>query len=270
MGRPLAAVEKALAAGMLVFGLVLSAPASAEWSLFGDVEHFRWAEQTDPGVTETGPRFGLGLAWRQDKPAGWRFGYRGRLYFGSVDYQGSNLFDPSLPLSGTTDYSGIFNEGRLIYPLPGNAWGSELVGGLAWDYWNRQLSPDQREQYWVASLSLGLNFDRRAAEGWFGGAGLKYPFYAREDAHLSEIGFSGNPMLKPKGQVSLYAEAGYRFSGRWSLTGYYDSYRFKESDPTPLLTNPFAPPGDSCLTGCRLVQPTSRADTFGLRLRYGF
>lgn len=263
-------MKKAPAAGMLVMGMALSPLASAGWSMFGDAEHFRWAEQTQPGVTETGPRFGLGLAWSQDKPAGWRFGYRGRLYFGSVDYQGSNLFDPSLALSGTTDYSGIVNEALLTYPLPGNAFGTEFVGGLGWDYWNRQLSPDQREQYWVASLRLGLNFDRRAAQGWFGGGGLKYPFYAREDAHLSEIGFSANPLLEPKGQLSFYAEAGYRFSSRWSLSGYYDTYRFRESDPTPLLTNPFAPPGDSCLTGCRLVQPASRVDTLGVRLHYGF
>ena len=258
-------------AAALAFVLAaVSVPATAGWEVTGDLEHFRWEEQTDPSVTETGPRFGIGLGWSQDKAAGWRFAYRGRLYFGSVDYQGSNLFDPSLPISGTTDYSGFVNEGLLIYPFPGNAWGTEFVGGLVWDYWNRQLSPQQREQYWVASLRLGLSFDRHATQGWFGGGGLKYPFYAREDAHLTEIGFSSNPTLEPKGQMSLYAEAGYRFGGRWSLTGYYDSYRFKESDPTPLLTNPFAPPGDPCRTGCQLLQPNSRVDSVGLRLHYGF
>lgn len=250
--------------------LASSAPASAGWGITADMEHFRWAEDTEPRVTETGPRFGVGVSWTQDRPWGWQFAYRGRLYFGSVKYDGTTLFPPHQPITGTTEYGGLINEGQAIYRFPGNASGAEFVSGLAWDYWNRQLSSDQREQYWVASVRLGLNLDRRASTGWFGGAGLKYPFYTHEDGHLTEIGFTSNPTLQPRGDVSLYAQAGYRFSRNWSLTGYYDSYRFKESDPTPVVVNPSAPPTSACRTGCRLVQPTSNVDSFGLRLQYSF
>ena len=45
----------------------------------------------------------------------------------------------------------------------------EFVSGLILNYWNRQLSRDQREEYWVASLRLGLHADRRESAGWFGG-----------------------------------------------------------------------------------------------------
>jgi hypothetical protein len=259
---------KAISAAALA-AFAVSVPAHAGWSITGDVEHFRWAESVAPrGVTETGPMFGIGGRYSQDRPAGWQFGWHGRLYLGSVDYDGSFL-DTGAPARGTTEYTGLVNEIQTVYRLPGNPLGLELVSGLIGDYWNRQLSADQREEYWIGSLRLGLQADRRESTGWFGGGGLKYPFYTREDAHLTEIGFSSNPRLEPKGAMSFYADLGYRFSRNWSLAAYYDSYRFKQSDPTPSISNPFisrcTPPG-----GCQLVQPTTDVDTLGLRVQYSF
>jgi hypothetical protein len=254
--------------GAALAAVAVSGPAYAGWSITADLEHFRWAEKTQPRVTETGPMFGIGARFSQERPAGWQFGWRGRLYLGSVDYDGAFL-DTGAPASGTTEYTGLVNEVQAAYRLPGNAQGLEFVSGLILDYWNRQLSRDQRELYWIASLRLGLQADRRESTGWFGGGGLKYPFYTREDARLTEIGFSSNPRLEPKGAVSLYADLGYRFNRNMSLAAYYDSYRFKESDPTPRITNPFisgcTPPG-----GCRLIQPTSNVARLGLRLQYSF
>ena len=256
-----------------IAGAMVSAAAHAGWYVNGDVEHFRWAESTNPAVTETGPMFGIGGGYRVLRPAGWQFGWRGRLYFGSLDYNGA-LLSTNEPATGTSDYSGITNEGQAIYRVPGSASGMEFVSGLVLDYWNRQLSSVQREQYWIASLRLGLNFDQREAKGWYGGGGVKYPFWTRQDAHLSDIGFNANPELEPKGTLSVYADVGYRFTRRWSLTGYYDSYRFNASDPTPPIINPSvngcrgAPldrPG-----GCQLFQPQSKQDSFGLRLEYSF
>lgn len=243
-----------------------STSAAAAWEITGELERFRWQEDTDPRVTESGPMLGLGLRWTQDRAWGWRWGYRGRLYFGSVDYQGSFL-GTDVPVSGRTDYGGLSNEGQLIYRFPGSA--AEFVGGLILDYWNRQLSPDQREQYWIAVLRLGVDFDRHAPVGFFGGGGVKLPFWTREDAHLTDIGFNANPRLEPKGEWSVYAEAGYRFDRAWSLTAYYDGYRFRESAPTPSLVNPFVS-GCGAPGGCTLVQPTSRLDSVGLRLHYSF
>jgi hypothetical protein len=264
------AILAALAAAAATLG---SAAAHAGWYVNGDVERFRWAESTNPGVTETGPMFGIGGGYRQLRPEGWQFGWRARLYFGSVDYNGA-LLSTNQPATGTSQYTGLVNEAQAIYRLPGNANGMEVVSALVLDYWNRQLSADQREEYWVASLKLGLNFDRREAKGWFGGGGVKYPFWTRQDAHLTDIGFSANPHLEPQGTLSLYADVGYRFTRRWSLAGYYDSYRFDESDATQRLINP-AIQGCSGVApdpagGCRLFQPQSRQDSFGLRLQYSF
>jgi len=264
---------KALLAASFASALLCSTAAHAGWYANADVEHFRWAESTDPSVTETGPMFGIGGGYRWLRPAGWQFGWRGRLYFGSLDYNGAFL-STNQPATGTSEYAGLANEGQAIYRVPGDANGMELVSSLVLDYWNRRLSAEQREQYWVASVRLGLNFDRRAAQGWFGGGGFKYPFWTRQDAHLTDIGFNANPHLEPKGTLSVYADVGYRFTRRWSLAGYYDSYRFNESDATQRLINPSVqgctgvapdPAG-----GCRVFQPQSRQDSFGLRLQYSF
>jgi hypothetical protein len=261
-------VRKLLAGGALVFATALSPLALADWTVFGELEHFRWREDVSPSLTETGPMLGLGANWTQNRDLGWRLGYRGRLYFGSVDYQGSFL-GTDIPASGTTEYSGFSNEGQLIYRFAGAPYGPEVVSGLILDYWNRQLSPDQREQYWIAALRLGLRFDARADRAFFGSVGLKYPFWTREDAHLNEIGFNANPRLEPKGALSLYGEAGYRFSRAWSLAAYYESYRFGESAPTPTVFNPSVP-GCEAPAGCSIFQPGSRADSVGLRLGYSF
>jgi hypothetical protein len=248
--------------------VAVSAPAHAEWGMTADLEHFRWSELNGPGVTERGPRVGIGIRYSRELTGGWLFGYRGRAYFGTVDYEGAFL-DTGAPASGLTEYSGIVNELQALYRLPDDPSGLALVGGLILDYWNRQLSANQSEEYWIASLRLGLQAGEGDSTGWFGGGGVKYPFFTREDAHLTSIGFDSNPGLEPKGALSFYAELGYRFNRSLSLEAYYDSYRFDESDPTPSITNPSisgcAPPG-----GCQLFQPASDADIFGLRLVYTF
>jgi hypothetical protein len=239
-----------------------SAPAAAGWSVSADLEHFRWAEDTSPSVTETGPRFGLGLHWMQDRDAGWYFAYHGRLYFGSVNYQGAELLT-DVPLSGTTDYGGMTNEAQAVYRLPGNTAGAEFVAGLGYDYWKRQLSSFQSEEYRVVYLRVGANFDRRSAVGWYGAAGVKLPLSVDEDVHFPDIGFEPNPHLKPKGEFSFYAELGYRFDERWSLTGFYDSYRFGESDTVGVIEAASGTPFN-------FFQPRSSVDSVGVRLRYNF
>src|SRR5205085_7426495 len=107
------AMKHIFAAGFCA-ALLCSAPAHAGWSITGDVEHFRWAESGDPRVTESGPMFGIGARYNQNRPAGWQFGWRGRLYYGSVDYNGAFL-GTNEPAIGTTVYRGVANEGQAIY-----------------------------------------------------------------------------------------------------------------------------------------------------------
>jgi hypothetical protein len=252
-------MKRALSGGILVLGFALSPLARADWSAFAEIERFRWKEDVSPSVTETGPMIGLGVRWTQGRPARLRFAYEARLYGGSENYDGALLFSGT-PITGTTEYVGVRQEGQALYRL-GGARPLDLVMGVGYDYWNRQLTPDQHEEYGVGYVRFGFEVDSGERSGWFGGAGLKYPFFVEENGHFSDIGFVPNTPLRPEGETSLYAQLGYRFNTRWSLAGYYDSYRFGESEPV-LVTNG--------LSTEAFFQPKSAVDSFGLRLRYDF
>jgi hypothetical protein len=241
----------------------LSTGAQAGWSVSADLEYFRWRESSDPLVTERGGRFGLGWEYLREQPVGWQFAYRGEFRRGEVKYEGALLFDPSQAVSARTRYTGLVNEVQAIYRLP-HALGPELVGGLGYDYWERNILPNQREEYSVVFLRLGLNLDPRETRRWFGGGGLKLPLYVSENAHFDEIGFDQNPHLEPEGRPSLYAQAGYRFAPNWSMIGYYDSYRFAESKPVAATSSAF--PGTRLL----FVQPASSVNRYGLKVKYSF
>jgi hypothetical protein len=242
--------------------LAFSAAAQAGWWLSGDLESFRWEEAGSPKVTEKGPRYGVGWGFAWERPAGWQWAYRGEFRRGTVDYTGVFLFSGQ-PTTARVQYTGLVNEGQGIYRLA-HPLGVEFVGGLGLDYWERNILPDQKEDYGVVFLRLGVNFDPRAAQGWFGGGGVKLPLYVAENAHLQELGFDQNPHLEPKGKPSLYAQGGYRFTPNWSGILYYDSYRFGES--AAVRTTGAACPASSCL----LFQPASTINTYGLKLQYNF
>ena len=252
-------MKQALAFCALLSLATASSPAVAEWPANLHYERFRWAESTTPGVTETGPRAGIGASWTQNKASGWLAAYRGELYRGSVHYSGAYLFSGA-PAEGTTQYFGILNELQGIYRSSGG--GAQLVTGLGVDYWERKLSENQKEEWTVFFVRLGGELGGgRTTRGWFAAGGVKYPIYVEEDAHLTDIGFDQNPRLHPGGAASTYLEIGYRFSRQWTLNGYYDSYRFKES-PTARVT--------SGGTAFLVFQPTSSVDTVGLRLHFHF
>jgi hypothetical protein len=242
--------------------LLLSAGAQASWSVSADVEGYRWAESGDPSVTETGPRYGLSWGYLGERDSGLQFAYRGQFRRGTINYEGAFLFTGQ-PTTARTRYTGVVNELQGIYRFP-HALGFELLGGLGLDYWERNILPNQKEDYAVAFARLGFNVDPRARHALFGGAGLKLPFYVSENAHLDELGFDQNDRLHPKGELSVYAHAGYRFAQRWSLIGYYDGYRFGESKTVTSTSSAF--PGTQFV----LFQPASKVDSFGLKLQYEF
>jgi hypothetical protein len=245
----------------LLFAL-FSAGAYAGWSISADLESFKWDEAGTPSVTEKGARYGLSWAFEQQRETGWQWAYRGQFRRGTVDYTGAFLFSGQ-PVTARTRYTGVLNEAQGSYRFPQPV-GFELLGGLGYDYWERNILPDQREDYGVVFVRLGLNIDPRAERGWFGGGGMKLPVYVYENAHLDELGFDQNEKLHPKGEWSFYAQAGYRFTPRWSLIGYYDGYRFGESKSVRATSS--SSPGTQFL----LFQPASTVDSFGLKLQYDF
>ena len=232
--------------------------AQADWSVGGGFENFRWKESTNPQVKESGLRWVLDLTWAQSREPGFSAGYQGKFYVGNVDYTGA-FIGSNIPVSSETHYRGLSNEVQSIYRMPQNAVDFVLAGG--WDHWSRDLSAFQTETWNVLYARLGANVNSGARHGPIGSAGIKYPVYVRENAHLTDVGFQQNPRLRPRGDFSFYATAGYRVSPAWEVMAYYDSYRFKQSNTVAVTT---------ATTTATVWQPKSKQDVIGMKLQHNF
>lgn len=253
------------ARAMLLSFAAASGAARAEWSASLEYQRFKWAEPSI-GVTEKGPLLGIGIGWSDEKPSGWGLSWRGKYYFGTVDYDGATLVG-NQPVKGSVDYDGLSNEIQASYPLERTR-RLRATLGLGFDYWNRQLTAVQREEWYAYFLRAGAEWGNRLQEGWFVGGGLKYPFYVVQDPHARSIGFDQDVKLHPDGRWSLYADAGYRVNRNFTVSAFYDSYRFDQSATVNVS-------GPTCqasfgVPNCRLLQPASNADMYGVRLTLHF
>ncbi len=246
----------AIAAGMS------TAPAYAEFNIGGGLEYFDWREDTTPQVTETGPLIALHINYVGDKPSGILFGGKGRLWTGSVNYEGSTLIT-NQPLSGTTDYAGIGGEGQLRFRSEAGPYRVDLLLALGMDAWERRLTSIQSEDFFVLSTRLAAEFAPSGnGRGLLSGVGIKYPFYVRENAHFDKLGARNNPTLEPKGALSASAHVGYRIDSKWQVIGYYESIWLRESAAV------FVDSSSSSLPAGFYFQPTSHMNVLGVRVEY--
>jgi hypothetical protein len=255
-------MKQVLVALATVVGLGIQS-ANAELHLGGGLEYFDWREDTSPQVKETGPVAAFHAAWIQDKSSGVLFGAKGRVWTGSVDYEGASLVT-NQPLSGTTDYFGLGGEGQLRFRTAVRGNHLDFLLGLGWEYWLRQLTRSQSEEYTLLAARAGLETSPgEKAAGLLAGIAVKYPFYVYENGNFKDIGARNNPILKPKGTASATAHLGYRLDNKWQIVGYYESVWLRASDPVYVDF-----PSGSALPAGFYYQPESHMNVFGLRLEY--
>ena len=260
--RNLRIAGKVLIAAMLGAPVLLPSMACAELTLSGAVDYLSWKETTTPEVKETGPLYALGIAYTQDRDAGALFAYRGKLWGGSVTYDGATLFGGT-PVESTTNYIGASNELQVRWRVPGKPGGNiDSVLGAGLDVWRRSLSSVQNEDYAIGYLRLGVESGTDNSSTWSVSLGLKYPFWTYQNAHLDQIGFDSNPILHPGKEISPFGSLGYRFTPTLQIVGYYDGCRFGRS--APVQANEVAT-GQGPTT---LVQPATTMSVFGIRLEY--
>lgn len=253
MGTPKSTWTIAIAACASAF--VWSTCAYAEFSAAIGGEHFQWKESGSPSVSESGMRLALDASWFSSRDPGWSAGLNVKWYDGSVDYDGANLFTGA-PLSGTTDYRGIAPEARIYYRTGTNP--LAFMGAVGVDHWERKLTSLQKETYNVVYVKFGAEYNAASRVGIMTSGGVKYPVSTHEDAHLPDIGFSENPALRPGKSPSLYATLGYRFTPRWDVIAYYDSFRFKASHV------------ENAGGGFFVFQPKSDMDVIGVKIQHNF
>jgi len=251
-------MKRALAVALASCTLTMSGAARADLSLGAGFEGFQWEETTNPKVKESGLRWVLDLTWAQSKAPGISAGYNLKLYTGNVDYDGATLFG-GVPLSSETHYRGVTNEVQAWYRMPNSI---DFLLAAGWDQWRRKFSSSSQQEDWtVLYAKLGVSMNAAVKQGFLGSAGIKYPFYTRENANFGDLGATNNPRLNPGKSLSFYATLGYRVTPAWDVYAYYDGYRFKESDTVAV-----AFPGG--IAG--FFQPESRQDLYGMKVQYNF
>jgi len=242
---------------------VLTTPAAlAQWRIGLWSDYFSWKEDTSPTVRETGTLTQLSVDYTVPRESGLIFGYRGRLYGGWVDYEGSTLFPPIQPVTGTTLYAGTLQEAQMRWRVGvGGARFLDLVAGLGVDAWRRHLSASQKEDYVVGFGRLGIE-SAPAATGWLAGVGVRLPFHVHENAHLVDVGFQQNPSLRPEGLPSPYLQLGYRPSPMLTILFNLEVLRLGASPAVPVT--------HQSLGAMSVYQPASTRVTGGIGILVQF
>lgn len=246
--------------------LIAAGEASAgnEWMLQFGIEDFRWRE-FDGGsrlLEESGVRYSLGVGLESplSPDALTVIGAEGRLYFGTVDYDGQAcniLTSVCVPATSETDYGGLVAEAWIARRYPRETGGAfEVFGALGIDTWTREIestaAASGSSEDWTVfygKVGAGWRKDNYALR-----AGVKLPLLVDESTDLGVD-------LEPEGRASLFLRfsATVRESARqsWEVSAFYDSYRFAESDHVLVTTN---------LGLLEVWQPESRQDVWGLQV----
>lgn len=255
---------------ILLFSLVISTGsivsfstyASAEVDLYLKAESFKW-EELDNGsklLEESGMIYGVGSLIRSDNRNAFNFKFKGELFGGSVDYDGQT--QEGTPVKTDTDYFGFKLEGDSGYRfMIAEKSSLEPFVGLGLRWWKRDIqSTDEGigyEETWssfyVRAGIYGDHMISGQAKVFLEG-GAKFPLYTRNEPDFSEFGLE-NPTLEPGSEVSLFAEAGLKWS-KIKVAVFYEGMRFSESDLDDTY-NAF-------------YQPESKADMFGVNIGLSF
>ncbi|MGM0594926.1 MAG: hypothetical protein ACQETD_10345 [Pseudomonadota bacterium] len=244
--------------------------------IFAGTEYFLWEEFDQDGsqlLDETGPRYFIGLVGTNHLDRAWSVDFGGRLYSGTVDYDGQTQPPENYPVSTKTDYRGYRLElgftryTALRRQLDRGEWLVRFAYGM--DYWRRSLRDTMLDDgSWVAGyveryrtdyLKLAMHYERQV--GWSFHLGAKAPLHTTEK--VSDIpGVDETITLNPEGELSIYAGAVFTFTPQLSLSIDYDSYRFAKSDAVRFETTS----GEIRYA----YQPESTQDTLGVALHYRF
>lgn len=263
-----------LTVATLLFVITLPASSAEQLRVTFGSEYFAWREYTNGSrlLKETGQRYFIGLRADSDLHNSWNYNLASRIYLGRVDYDGSTMADELHTTD--TDYLGWSAELGMMrsFPLAATEHESALGFrfGIGYDRWQRKLLDKQNpylgrevygytEDYQVGYGRLGAVYS--LGGDWELQGGVKIPFYTSEDVGLGRVGYDSDVSLRPKPDYSLYASINYRLSGRWDLGGYYDSYRFRQSDSVSVTSSG---------TLYKVYQPKSQQDSIGLFLNYRF
>lgn len=239
------------------------------------IQYFQWKENWGGRevVKESGPLFGFGAGidvnLLQTEASG-ALKLKGKLemFGGDVDYDGeitsSNPAFDGIPVNSDVVYFGMRQEMDLGWRLPLKAVAIEPFAGIGYQWWMRDISDaatlarngvplavNGYTEWWdTAYCRLGARgrYDVSDQLRFFAEAGAKYPFYTENSA---DYPFYGTVTVKPEGDWSAFAEAGFRYK-RFRTSFFYEGLRYSRSAGVPISPTTV------------LLQPASESDIFGI------
>jgi hypothetical protein len=248
--------------------------AKGTTAFFAEVESYKWEEffPKNVGVVEeSGPRGAIGVAWSnlRTPEGGPVYRAHGKIYGGKVDYDGETILTTPGRISSEASYMGLQAGGLGGYRFGGKV-GFEVVSGIDVDIWVRDIKENTTSAtpigyntlFIVPSAKLGIGmFTRFESFGMALRAGPKLPIFVLERAYIyDDVDF------KPKSRLSWFGTAEFSFGGRgkdrFTLSFYYDSYRFGASDPENLTQ------GGVLIN--TVTQPDVEMSSYGARIAFGF
>ncbi|HUI67743.1 MAG TPA: hypothetical protein VL087_06005 [Nitrospirota bacterium] len=255
----------------------VSVAAAEGFYLYGVAESFTWKEFDDSGarvVKESGPLFGIGIAYSHEFEDQLTFTPKGEIFFGSVDYDGQT--QTGEPLTTTVGYFGLTLDGDIGRKFKvSQSFSLEPFGGLGLRWWLRDIkngttstgaiSQGYMEGWTTLYGRLGVRggIDVSKQTMMFFEGGVKLPFYNENTAYWSNIG-GQDLTFHPGKQSSPFAEIGMKVN-RVKASLFYDSMRFTKSNViTDVITT------SEAVIIHQYWQPKSTADIYGVKIGASF
>ena len=137
------------------------------------------------------------------------------------------------------------------------------TAGTGVNYFVRSVGPE----YWVVlTVKAGL---RASYKGFTASAGAMLPYYTSDSIDWTDIGMNSSVTVRPKGQVSPYAEVSYR-TGKWEFGAFFEQMKWDASDLVPYKQFTNKSPAAVIAVNGSLYQPDTVINHGGLSVVYHF
>ena len=239
--------------------------------LFGYAANFEWEEHFagTKVVDESGPFFGIGLAFDDQLASHLLLLGRGDFFIGQVNYDGGlqNEQGDIIPYASDSSYGGFHAQMALGVPFAFRHTSPRILpfAGFAGGSWLRSLDTKLSdsdlgthgyEESWsflATALGLALDIPITPTHHLFAAGQVNFPIWNKIRADLSNVGGPDESIVRPKRETGFEAEGGFA-SAHISFSVFFLAQDFGESD----------------VNDDGFFQPDSSARMLGARLAYTF
>lgn len=242
--------------------LCASSSFAGDWEGYTKAGFMTWGERgTEGRTTETGPTQEIGIKHVANYE-GAELTQSAGAWTSQLYYDGYKL-DTGKPNQTVSGDVGL--KLNLGYAVPVQLTDDISLATLAGIDGNAFFRIVPGELWLTAAVRTGLALSYKTATLK---AGILYPFYAQNTAYLQSVGINQSVTAHPKGEISPFVEMFAKFSDRWTVGVYFESWRFSASESVPYT---FSGSTASMLSKSNsMYQPDTLVTFSGMNLTYNF